>query len=134
MSSEGYETDYFEFAEIDPVFDYYTPVIIANDSFLKEKPETAKAFLAAVSKGYEYAIENPEEAADILCEAAPELDKELVVESQKYLAAEYKAEAERWGEIDAARWNAFYQWVNDNKLVEKEVPLDTAFSNDYLPN
>lgn len=131
---EGLETDYFEFAEIDPVFDYYTPVIIANDSFLKEKPETAKAFLAAVSKGYEYAIENPEEAADILCEAAPELDKELVVESQKYLAAEYKAEAERWGEIDAARWNAFYQWVNDNKLVEKEVPLDTAFSNDYLPN
>lgn len=131
---EGLETDYFEFAEIDPVFDYYTPVIIANDSFLKEKPETAKAFLAAVSKGYEYAIENPEEAADILCEAAPELDKELVVESQKYLAAEYKAEAERWGEIDAARWNAFYQWINDNKLVENEVPLDTAFSNDYLPN
>ena len=131
---EGLATDYFEFADIDPVFDYYTPVIIANNDFLADKPETAKAFLSAVSKGYEYAIENPEEAADILCEAAPELDKELVVASQKYLAAEYKAEASRWGEIDADRWNAFYQWVNDNKLTENEVPLDTAFSNDYLPN
>ena len=130
---EGLETDYFEFADIDPVFDYYTPVIIANNKFLEEKPETAKAFLAAVSKGYEYAIENPEEAADILCEAAPELDRELVVASQKYLASEYKAEASRWGEIDPARWNAFYQWVNEHKLTESEVPLDTAFSNDYLP-
>ena len=131
---EGLATDYFEFADIDPVFDYYTPVLIANNEFLADKPETAKAFLSAVSKGYEYAIENPEEAADILCEAAPELDKELVVASQKYLSTEYKADASRWGEIDADRWNAFYKWVNDNKLTENEVPLDTAFSNDYLPN
>ena len=131
---EALATDYFEFADIDPVFDYYTPVLIANNEFLADKTETAKAFLAAVSKGYEYAIENPEEAAKILCEAAPELDEELVVASQKYLAKEYKAEASRWGEIDANRWNAFYKWVNDNKLTEDEVPLDTAFSNDYLPN
>ena len=34
---EGLETDYFEFADIDPVFDYYTPVIIANNKFLEEQ-------------------------------------------------------------------------------------------------
>ena len=130
---EGLETDYFEFADIDPVFDYYKPVIIANNDFLKENPDTAKAFMEALSKGYEFAIENPEEAADILCKAAPELDKELVLASQKYLAKEYQAEAEYWGYIDADRWNNFYKWVNDMELVEGEVPLDTAFSNEYLP-
>lgn len=130
---EGLETDYFEFADIDPVFDYYTPVIIANNKFLKENPETAKAFLKALSKGYEFAIENPEEAADILCKAAPELDKELVLASQKYLADRYQAEAKCWGYIDADRWNNFYKWINDNKLVEGELPLNTAFTNDYLP-
>ncbi len=130
---EGLETDYFEFADIDPVFDYYTPVIIANNKFLKENPETAKAFLKALSKGYEFAIENPEEAADILCKAAPELDKELVLASQKYLADRYQAEAKCWGYIDADRWNNFYKWINDNKLVEGELPLNIAFTNDYLP-
>ena len=130
---EGLETDYFEFADIDPVFDYYTPVIIANNNFLKEHSETAKAFMEALSKGYEFAIENPEEAADILCKAAPELDKELVVASQKYLAKEYQAEAEYWGYIDAKRWNNFYKWVNSKKLIEGKVPIDTAFSNEYLP-
>ena len=130
---EDLETDYFEFADIDPVFDYYTPVIIANNEFLEKNADTAKAFMEALSKGYEFAIEHPEEAAEVLCEAAPELDKELVLASQKYLSAEYKADAEYWGQIDADRWNAFYQWVNDNGLLEGEVPLNTGFSNDYLP-
>lgn len=128
----GMETDYFEFADVNPVFDYYTPVIIAGNKFLENNPETAKAFLKAVQKGYEYAITNPEEAAAILCKAAPELDEELVIASQKYLASEYQAEAEYWGYIDAERWNSFYQWVNDNHLTEEEVPLNTGFTNEYL--
>mgnify|MGYP000794107276 FL=1 len=130
---EGLETDYFAFADLDPVFDFYTPVIISGNQFLEESPETARAFLAALSKGYEFAMENPEEAADILCSAAPELDKELVLASQKYLTDQYQADAPYWGYIDAERWNHFYSWVNENKLAESELPLDTGFTNDYLP-
>ena len=130
---ESLDTDYFAFADIDPVFDYYTPVIISGNQFLEEKPDTAKAFLSALSKGYQYAIENPEEAADILCKAAPELDKELVVASQKYLAKEYQADAQYWGQIDPERWNNFYNWINENHLVEGNIPENTGFSNEYLP-
>ena len=130
---EGLATDYFEFRDIDPVFDYYTPVIIAGNEFLENNPDTAKAFLAAAAKGYQYAIENPAEAAEILCNAVPELDTELVKASQEYLADQYQADAEYWGQINAQRWNAFYNWVNENGLVEGEVPLDTGFTNDYLP-
>ena len=129
----GLETDYFAFKYMNPVFDYYTPVVIANNSFLEEKPETAKAFLKALKKGYEFAIEKPEEAAQILCEASPELDEKLVLASQEYLKNEYKAEVEQWGYIDPARWNAFYQWLNDNGLAETEIPENAGFSNDYLP-
>ena len=131
----GLETDYFAFADIDPVFDYYTPVIVANDEFLKNEPETAKAFLAALAKGYEFAIQNPKEAADILMKAAPELEsnKELVYASQEYLAEQYTADADQWGVFDADRWNAFFNWLNDNDLVESDIPENTGFTNDYLP-
>ena len=129
----GAETDYFAFKDINPVFDYYTPVVIANNEFLEEEPETAKKFLTALRDGYEYAIENPEEAADILCEAAPELDPELVLASQEYLKDQYKAEVSQWGYIDQERWNAFYQWLNENGLTEAEIPENAGFSNDYLP-
>ena len=133
MQVENIDVDYFAFKDLNPVFDYYTPVVIANNDFLKQNPETAKKFLSALKKGYEYAISNPEAAADILCSAAPELDKTLVLESQKYLAQQYKAEVSRWGYIDPARWNAFYNWLNDNNLAASKLPENTGFTNDYLP-
>lgn len=133
MEQEGLETDYFAFKDINPVFDYYTPVVIANNSFLEEEPETARKFLTALKEGYEYSIENPEDAAEILCEASPELDKDLVCASQEYLAGQYKAEVEQWGYIDPERWNAFYQWLNENGLVENEIPENAGFSDEYLP-
>lgn len=131
----GLDIDYFEFADIDPVFDYYTPVIIGNNAWLEENPEAAKAFVAALSKGYNYAVENPAEAADILMEAAPELksNSELVYASQEYLAAEYISDAVRWGEFDAERWAAFFNWLNENKLLEDEIDPNYGYTNAYLP-
>ncbi len=150
MELEDLETDYFAFSDINPVFDYYTPVIIGNDDFLQENPETAIKFLTALRDGYEFSIANPQEAAEILCSAAPELDPpqeaaeilcsaapeldpELAAASQDYLANQYKADVERWGYIDSERWNAFYQWLNENDLAETELPMNAGFSNAYLP-
>ena len=131
----GLDTDYFEFADINPVFDYYTPVIIGNNDWLSENPETAKAFIEALSKGYTFAVESPKEAADILMDAAPELksNSALVYASQEYLAAEYISDASKWGEFDKERWSAFYEWLNENNLLEEKLKPDFGFTNDYLP-
>ena len=131
----GLDIDYFDFADIDPVFDYYTPVIIGGNAWMEENPDTAKAFVSALSKGYTYAVENPKEAADILMEAAPELkaNTELVYASQEYLAKEYIADAKRWGEFDGERWAAFFNWLNENNLMEEKVDPDFGFTNSYLP-
>lgn len=131
---KGYETEYITIRDIDPVFDYYTPVIIGNNDFLSQNPETAKKFMAATAKGYEYAIENPKEAAGILLESAEGLDEDIVYESQEWLADQYKAEVEQWGYIDPQRWNAFYQWLNENNLVEKPLEVNEGFTNEYLPD
>ena len=130
---KDYPIDYFAFRDIDEDFDYYSPVIIANDGFLEDKPEAAKAFMEAVSRGYEYAIANPDKAADILLKANPELDPDLVKASQSYLTDQYKAEAEQWGLINADRWNAFFRWLNEKKIPEGTLPDNVGFTNDYLP-
>ena len=119
---KGVETDFFAFKDINPVLDYYSPILIANNEFLENNEEEAKAFLKAVAKGYEYAIDNPEEAANILIEANPELDKDLVEESQKWISGQYKAEVNKWGYIDQERWDAFYSWLSEEGLIDKEIP------------
>ena len=131
----GLDIDYFAFADIDPVFDYYTPVIIGNDTFLAEHSDTAKRFVEALSKGYTYAAEHPKEAADILMEYAPELKSNtaLVYASQEYLSKEYIADAARWGELDADRWASFYNWLNENHLLAEDIDPQHGFTNAYLP-
>lgn len=131
----GLETDYFAFADVDPVFDFYTPVLAANNDFLAQNPEAAKAFLAAVSRGYEFAVADPETAADILMEAAPELaaNKDLVYASQAYLAGEYVADAPRWGEIDPVRWAAYFNWLNEHDLLPAAIDAQAGFTNQFLP-
>ena len=129
----GLDIDYFAFADIDPVFDYYTPVIVGNTDWMEENPNAARAFVEALSRGYTWAAENPDEAADILLAAAPELDPELVHASQAYLSEQYIADASQWGVIDPARWNAFYRWITENGLSEEPIADGTGFTNEYLP-
>ena len=130
---QDYPTDYVAFIDIDDTFDYYTPVIIANNTFLAEQPDTVRRFLTATQKGYEYAVQNPDDAAEILVAANPEIDPELAKASQEYLADKYVADAPQWGYIDPARWEKFYQWMNDQQLTPVTIETSGGFSNDYLP-
>lgn len=107
----GLETNYFAFADIDSVFDFYTPVIIANDDAIKKDRAMVQAFVDATRRGYEDCISDPDGAAEVLLKAAPELEHDLVVASQRYLADQYRADAAVWGQIDQGRWDAFYEWV-----------------------
>ena len=129
---EGLSTNFLPFADMNPTFDYYSPVIIGNNDYMKKNPDTTKAFLSAVKKGYEYAAGNPSDAADILLKAVPELDEKLVQKSQEYLSKQYIADAAQWGEIDANRWNGFYQWLNENKLVDNALDENAGFTMEYL--
>ena len=133
---EGVDVDYWDFGEISPELDYYTPVLIANNVFLEEEPETAKAFLAAAAKGYEYAVENPQEAADMLIagDSTGSLGEaqELVYASQEWLSKKYIEDAPAWGYIDPERWNAFYGWLYENSLTSQDL-TGKGFTNDYLP-
>ena len=133
---EGIDCDYFNFSDVNPVFDYYTPVIIANNDYLAENPEQAKAFMEATAKGYEYAAEHSEEAADMLIAGdntgSLKSAEELVKKSQEFLSAKYIDDADSWGVFDADRWNAFYGWLYENDLCEKDL-TGIGFSNDYLP-
>ena len=132
---KGVDVDFFAFKDINPTFDYYTPLIISNNDYIKNNPETVKKFLKATRDGYEYSIEHPEEAADILVESdtTGALDKDIVLASQKWLKDNYKAEVERWGEFDTGRWDAFYTWLYDQKVISEKIPSGFGFTNDYLP-
>jgi ABC-type nitrate/sulfonate/bicarbonate transport system substrate-binding protein len=129
---QGMAVNYFPFTGITPVFDYYTPVIAANDDFAKANPDVVRAFLKATRRGYELAVQSPTEAAECLLQAVPELSRDLVVRSQEFLASRYVDDAPVWGWIDSARWARFYQWLDDSNLVERHIEPTAGFTCEYL--
>lgn len=129
---KGLETNFLNIGSISKELDYYTPVIIGNNKYMKEHKEETKNLLKAIKRGYEYSIKNPEKAVDILLKNAPELDKDILLASQKWINKEYIKDAKNWGEFDSNRWNTFYDWLYENKLIENRIEKDFGFTNEYL--
>ncbi len=132
---EGVDVDYWSFSDISKELDYYTPVIVANNDFLETEPEAAKAFMEATKKGYEYAVRNPKEAADLLIagDTTGSLKgaEELIYKSQEWISGRYTADADSWGIIDPERWDLFYQWLFEHELTTHDLS-GKGYSNDYL--
>ena len=42
------------------------------------------------------------------------------------------ADASSWGAIDGKRWAAYFQWLNDNDLVENKLDVNAGFDTSYL--
>lgn len=130
---KDFPINFVRMTDVDKALDYYTPVLATSDSMISEKPELVKAFLSATSKGYEYAIDKPEAAVKLLLKNAPEVDSKIAIESQKYLAAEYKSDAPRWGEMKESVWKDFSDWMLTNGLIKKALDEKEAYTNEFLP-
>lgn len=129
----GIDISYIPLKDLDPIFDYYTPVVISSEKQIADNPELTKKFLAAVSKGYQYCISNPKEAADILMKHVPELNTEQVHLSMEYLAKEYQADASQWGMQKTEVWQRFSDWMFKERLIPVAVDAAKSFNNDFLP-
>lgn len=113
--------------------DVYTLLFMSSEQTIKEKPDALRRFLAATAQGYEHAVKNPGEAADVLLKAAPELQAPLVKKSQEILSTQYVADAPRWGVQTLDQWKKHADWMAENKLIAKPIDASKAFTNDLLP-
>lgn len=128
----GIELNYIDVGKENAALDYYTPIIITNEKNIKENADIVEKFMKATTQGYNYAITNPEDAAEILLSNVPELDRELVIKSQEFLSDKYQAEASQWGIQKDEVWQRYTDWLFDNRLIESKIDINEAFTNKFL--
>lgn len=129
----GQDIDMLYLTDYAKELNYYTPIIVTNEKYIEEKEETVRKVMAAVAKGYQYAIDEPKEAAKVLSAAVPELDPKLVEESAIWLAERYQADAPRWGEQSLDVWTDFADWMAEHELITDPFDAEKAFTNEFLP-
>ncbi len=123
---------YIPLVDIDTNFDYYTPVIASSQKYLSENRDTTMRFMRALKKGYEWSVENPEEAAAILYEAEPFLDKNLVLQSALFLASKFIDDADTWGIMKQEPWDNYTRWLQKKELISNSFSVEGAFTNEFV--
>lgn len=66
--------------------DIYGSGLVTSDKLIEENPDLVQRFVAATYKGYQYASENPEDAADILVKQFPVLARDVTLQQVKETA------------------------------------------------
>lgn len=129
----GEDLDMLYLTDYSDKLDYYTPVITTSEDLISDQEEVVASFMKAISDGYQFAIENPEEAADILVKHVPDLDSELVHASQEWLSPKYQDDADKWGVQSEDIWKNYADWMYENELIDSELDVKSAFTNEFLP-
>lgn len=122
--------------------DYYTPVIITAQAQIKEKPDLLKKFIKATARGYNFAIQNPEESAKILIDGVQKGtfdDAEFVIESQKYLSPRYTDKDKAWGIQDEKAWTEFPKFILETGEIKdatgsavKTLDFTSLYTNEFF--
>lgn len=130
---DGLPVNYIELRSLDQRLDYYTPVVIAKDDTLRDRGELTKKFLRAASKGYQFCMDHPEEAAQILSKHVSEYDVAMLTESQQYLASKYSEGATRWGEMKDSVWANYTDFMVEYGLIQEAIAPEECYTNEFLP-
>ena len=124
----GKEVGWIEYSDYG--LDAYGSGFVATEATIAEKPEALSAFLEASYRGYEFAMKEPEAAADILMTAYPSLDREITLQQIKELSSLLAPSGTIETKFDEARIGATYDlMVKAFELKSDAVKPDQLFTN-----
>jgi putative hydroxymethylpyrimidine transport system substrate-binding protein len=110
-------------------------VLVASRKSLEADPDKYRLFLAALQRGTEAAVQQPNAATKAILEANQGLDPKLteaqVEATLPLLGAPPKGHP--YGYMDPAEWSTFAGWMRDNGLIQSLPEAGELLSNDYLP-
>lgn len=135
---EGVAQRAFRYADFG-VPDEHTTLIGSSQAYLDANPDAAAAFIAATKRGYAFAVDQPEKAADIIIAANADVltDRALIIASLKTLVdGNYLRTADgALGTFDPAKMEAIGAFMFQAGMLKdgNGIPLSTApdFSTYY---
>ncbi len=110
--------------------DTYELVIIAHPALVTERPAAVRGFLAGLSRGIAYTLDNPQQAFSLFAARVPEQDSELGRRSLLETLPYYATGAAHG---DRQRWVEMQEYLADHGLVPEEHPPEALYTTDLLP-
>ena len=117
---------------LDCIPDWYTPLVLASAARVEASAGDLAGFLAATARGYADVAADPAAGSAAMTDDVLELDAELIDTAVAYYADRFLTDG-AWGPMDGAVWSEFADFLGDAGLLEGEVDVESAWTNDLLP-
>jgi putative hydroxymethylpyrimidine transport system substrate-binding protein len=109
-------------------------VLVASEEQVAEDPEPIRLFIAALERGTQDAIDDPEAATDAVLAAGDGLDPELTAaEIEATLPLLAPKGKKPYGYMDAAEWDEFAKFLAAESFIKAIPQPGEAFTNELLP-
>ncbi len=121
------------------VSDYITLVsngIVTSEAFAQSEPETVRKFTRATASGLQDTLTDPEAAFELALQFIPELPADRhpqELAKLKQTTALWESEATKangLGYSDPAVWQTTHQFLRAGGLLQTDVDVQQAFTND----
>jgi NitT/TauT family transport system substrate-binding protein len=108
-------------------------VLVSSDTYLAENPEKATRFVEAFLKGLEETLGDPDAAFEV-----SESYVEGLADNRTSQWAVLQTSLQLWtaptlGVMNAGAWEQAQHVMQEAGLIQQPVPVDTLFTNDFLP-
>jgi NitT/TauT family transport system substrate-binding protein len=124
-----------KFVYSDHGVDYYSIGLIAGDDTLNAKGDLSKRFVDATMRGYKWAIQNPEAAADAYSKRFPESNRDLTLAQWKVTMQHMltdNAKAQGLGFMDRGKMENTLSLIKQYQQGKAELAVDDVYSPKFL--
>jgi ABC-type nitrate/sulfonate/bicarbonate transport system substrate-binding protein len=119
-----FTTDYGVLEYPDPLF--------TSEKVIQERPDVVERFVRATLRGYQYAIEHPEEAAQFALKYDDTLDAKLQAGSMKAYVPLVDTGDAPLGTMDEAVWQSTHAILLDHGFISSSLNLDQVYTNQFV--
>jgi len=132
-TNQGFELNIMRM-EQNGVPDFYELVIVANEEKIAQDPDLVQSFVRGVTRGYQDAIADPQDAVQLLKRVKPEVDLAIEIPGVELLAPLWATDNGVFGWQEEARWKDFAEWLVDTGRLSASTDPMAAFDNSFVAN
>ncbi|MCQ3938605.1 MAG: hypothetical protein DPW18_16385 [Chloroflexi bacterium] len=111
----------------------YINTIFVTEEFKQNNPDLIARFIRATFKGYQYALENPEEVASFALKYDSALDLAYQQDVMKAQIPFIDTGSAPIGSMDENVWQSTQDILLEFGLLSEPVDLSTVYTNEFIP-
>ncbi len=130
LEEAGYELDFIWMDDYG--IRLYADTIITTEQLVQQNPELVERFLRATLEGWRYAVENADEAADLVLQYDATVDADYQTRMMEVQIPLIHTGEVEIGWIDGIVWEAMHQMFLDSGVVTQPINVTEAYTMQFL--